>query len=192
MPKFVRREVPPAFTNYANYRPYLERVFLNRCCYCGMREALGHSNAFHIEHFKPKTKFPELINVYSNLYYACFRCNRFKSSYWPNEVELASGKRFWDPCEDLSCDHFSCTPDDGKIHAKTACGTFTITKVRLDRPFLNKIRSKRIERQKKFRDTLTILRGLKENLAKEPTNSLLAEGIEKIEEYLGMLKNEMN
>lgn len=59
-----------------------------RCVYCGIFENyIGGKNAFHRDHYKPKSKFPELENSLSNIYYACPVCNIFKSDSWPNDPE---------------------------------------------------------------------------------------------------------
>ena len=39
---------------------------------------------FHIDHFRPKKKYPRLALAYANLYYACGLCNTFKGDAWPS------------------------------------------------------------------------------------------------------------
>lgn len=45
-----------------------------RCCYC------EDSQANQVEHFKPKSLYPELVFVWSNYLYACAICNPPKNS----------------------------------------------------------------------------------------------------------------
>jgi len=70
-----------------------------RCVYCGIFENyIGGRNAFHKDHYRPKSKFPELENTLSNIYYACPICNIFKSNAWPNEpVDDHGSAAFPDP-----------------------------------------------------------------------------------------------
>jgi uncharacterized protein (TIGR02646 family) len=180
---FKRRQQPPSFDDYRRYRPYLEIDFRRQCCYCGMQEAPEHPGSFAVEHFRPKEKFPDLKCSYSNLYYACFRCNRFKWDHWPSGAEVQDGRRFWDPCADVSVEHFYCTFTDGAIHPRTKCGDYTREKVRLDRPFLRTLRLKRIERHRRFREICALLRGIRaviDNRAACPEKQLLERIIETL------------
>jgi uncharacterized protein (TIGR02646 family) len=180
---FKRRQQPPLFDNYRRYRPYLEIDFRRQCCYCGMHEVPEHPGSFAIEHFRPKGKFLDLECNYENLYYACFRCNRFKWHHWPSGAELQNGSRFWDPCADVSVEHFYCTFADGAIHPRTKCGEYTREKVRLDRSFLRTLRLKRIERQRRFRTILALLRQTKagiESRVTGPEKQLLKQIMETL------------
>jgi hypothetical protein len=54
--------------------------------YCAIPEGrFGGIRNFHIEHFRPKAKFPKLENIIANLYLACAICNVLKSDDWPAE-----------------------------------------------------------------------------------------------------------
>lgn len=67
-------------------KEFLRREGRLRCVYCAVHEnALGGLQAFHVEHYRPRSKFPALENSLSNLFYACPICNRFKSNDWPAE-----------------------------------------------------------------------------------------------------------
>lgn len=191
MANFRRRQQPPVFPDYRSYRPYLQIDFRRQCCYCGMHEAPEHPGSFAIEHFRPKEKFPNLECVYPNLYYACPRCNRFKWNHWPSGPELEGGSRFWDPCADVSAQHFYCTFIDGAIHARTKCGEYTRDRVRLDRPFLRTLRLRRIERQRRFRELCVLLRQTKEriaNSANAPEKPLLERVLNELAKALEELR----
>jgi hypothetical protein len=57
-----------------------------RCVYCAIPEGrFGGIRNFHIEHFRPKVKFPKLENDIRNLYLACAICNVLKCDDWPAE-----------------------------------------------------------------------------------------------------------
>ena len=50
--------------------------FEHRCAYCDDLDKYGGgSKVYHVEHFAPKEKFPELKFQYDNLLYACPFCN---------------------------------------------------------------------------------------------------------------------
>lgn len=54
--------------------------------YCAIPEGrFGGIRNFHIEHFRPKVRFPKLENDIKNLYLACAICNVLKGDDWPCE-----------------------------------------------------------------------------------------------------------
>ena len=63
----------------------LSRVFSGLCGYC------EEQTDGDIDHFRPVSKFPELVYEWSNWILACQYCNRTKSSKWPDEGYI-------DPC----------------------------------------------------------------------------------------------
>ena len=53
-----------------------------KCCYCERRlPETGHLKA--VEHFRPKSIFPELRNEWRNLLLACSQCNGYKADKFP-------------------------------------------------------------------------------------------------------------
>lgn len=75
-----RRHGPAGYTNYERYRPWLRDEFLYRCVYCLNRERwCSDAIAFNIDHFLPVSVAPDLSCEYTNLLYACARCNLAKS-----------------------------------------------------------------------------------------------------------------
>jgi hypothetical protein len=157
MSRFFRQESPPQFDDYRRYRPFLQRDFHRLCAYCERPEAaIGGEEFFEIDHLRPKSRFPEQLTHYSNVYYACGKCNRHKSETWPSESLLAQGFRFSDPCEeDMYVDHLE-ERQDGTLLARTKCGDYTKSHIRLDRLDL------RVWRQTKrqIAEELPILRAL--------------------------------
>jgi len=145
MPKVVRRQTPPPFSRYQDYKPFLRLDFLHRCSYCGVREASwGGQTHFHVDHFKPKSMFPELETMYFNLYYSCDRCNTYKRAFWPTATELTHGQRFYDACIDRSKHHFRMETD-GSLSAISPCGTYSLQRLRLNRATLTQLRNQRLE-----------------------------------------------
>ena len=81
--KHVRREKPGELSPYSKYKPFLQREFERKCIYCRMPDSMQHQHLFGVEHYRPKSRFPELITSYRNLFYACNPCNQRKGEYWP-------------------------------------------------------------------------------------------------------------
>lgn len=162
---FTRRESPPFFADYAKYRGFLQRDFLYRCAYCERSEAyLGGGDFFTIDHFRPKHKFPDLANDYSNLYYSCSKCNGHKWKSWPSPDLERRGFGFADPClEDMYIDHFE-EGGSGTLTALTRCGEYTAQHIRLNRPDLLRWRRLRqraradVREWENIRDHLRLLR----------------------------------
>lgn len=91
----------PGYTNYRDYKPHLKDEFSKRCVYCRKADLDQDPGSFHIDHYRPKDKFPDLINVYTNLFYACASCNRFKSNYWSDN----KSEQVLNPCDHIMSQH---------------------------------------------------------------------------------------
>ena len=61
MPRFIRTNQDlPKFSDYTRYRPYLRKDFEYRCAYCEITEtSVFGIIALGIDHFRPKTRFPD-------------------------------------------------------------------------------------------------------------------------------------
>jgi hypothetical protein len=182
MPIFRRRSDPPAVSNYTQYKQALREDFQYRCAYCMLHEGDPYGGGFHhfqIDHFRPRNKFPDLINTYRNLYYACSWCNRAKGATWPSDPEQTLGYLFVDPCvEDLYTTHSTFDPSTGKLNSRTNAGDFTITEIRLNRRMFKRLRKKRVEAQ----DDIESIRAriLRLESEQNPPNDLIASLKEKI------------
>jgi HNH endonuclease len=181
MPIFQRRPNPPNYANYRAYKPLLREDFQYRCAYCLLHEGqaqLGEGfQNFQIDHFRPRNSFPELINVYDNLCYACRWCNRAKWQTWPTEEQLASGYRFVDPCaEDLYKEHARLIPDTGKLQPKTRAGDYTIREIRLNRGVFTDLRRDCTAAQEEIEQTRIKVARLKREAAPQVE---LIEALEK-------------
>lgn len=73
---------PPKYATVSNYREYLRKTFNYSCAYCTVTEAEVLAATFNIDHFRPKSLFPQLERDCTNLRYACPRCNIYKSDHW--------------------------------------------------------------------------------------------------------------
>lgn len=61
--------------------PHLHAQSEGHCCFCDAFPVGGVSNET-IEHFRPKSKFPELAYTWTNLYYCCDACQNAKREQW--------------------------------------------------------------------------------------------------------------
>ncbi len=130
-PIFSHRSLAPAEFNYAKYRLYIREDFSECCAYCLIHEtfARGKEN-FELDHFQPQSKFPQLVNSYVNIYYACHVCNQQKRDAWPSSELLSRGYRFVDTCNENFSTHF--IDEDGFWKPISLAGKYTEAKIRLN------------------------------------------------------------
>lgn len=121
-----RTEAPPAFSNYRLYKPSLKIEFGGRCVYCRKSDVDQDPSAFHVEHYRPKKDFPYLETMYSNLFYSCAACNRWKKRYWSEEA----GKRVLNPCDHVMSHHLKFVSQEVGSH--TEQGQLNIDVLRLN------------------------------------------------------------
>lgn len=81
-PKWVRhyrerKGKKPSDTYWRDFQPALSDVFFSLCAYC---EAVCKGE---VDHFRPKSRFPELVYRWSNWVLACHTCNQNKQEKWP-------------------------------------------------------------------------------------------------------------
>lgn len=148
-----RRDNPPRFTDYRRYKSVLREDFLFCCSYCGMHESLfGALRNMTIDHYRPKSRFPQLVNVYGNLHYCCGECNTHKGDCWPDDQQLAQDFRFLDACADDVFEHIRF--EAAVAVPQTNPARYTITHLRLNRP---ELRSRRNELAKRFSELVAQL-----------------------------------
>ena len=65
-------------------QPYIRAALLemthNKCCYCEKRVGKGTVD-MHVDHFKPKSRYPKEVVAWNNLLPSCVDCNRNKSNH---------------------------------------------------------------------------------------------------------------
>jgi hypothetical protein len=145
MPLRTRRTSTPKHKAYQRYKPYLREDFAYACVYCGMHEnEAGGPRFFTVEHFRPKSRFPQLATEYTNLLYACSVCNTYKSNDWPHDDPLAAGAGYLDPCEHDYDQHFGLA-EAFVLIGHTAVARYMIDRLHLNRPMLQKLRRQRHE-----------------------------------------------
>ena len=97
------------------------------CQYCGVSET-DVGGELTIDHFQPTTKGGS--DDLENLLYCCARCNQHKLDYWPSGP---GDLLLWNPLREPFSKHF-LELDDGTLQPLTATGTWTLERLRLNRP----------------------------------------------------------
>ena len=82
----------PSDAYWRDFHEDMERVFYGLCAYC---EEICKGE---VDHFRPKSRFPELVYDWSNWLFACHDCNQAKDATWP-----AGG--YVDPCAHSESSH---------------------------------------------------------------------------------------
>ena len=121
-------------SKYQLYKKELRRDFKERCGYCDDPDKFfGGIRGYHIDHFAPKSKFPELEIEYSNLVYSCPLCNRAKYNTWlgnDSTVSHNGSEGFIDPCdEEYEC-HLG-RDGEGRILGGSELGRYMVEKLSL-------------------------------------------------------------
>ena len=84
-------ETKPTDSRWRDFHDELEQRFFGLCGYC---ESIDKGE---VDHFHPKSRFPESVYDWSNWIFACHDCNQAKGDKWP-------GGGYVDPCAmDESC-----------------------------------------------------------------------------------------
>jgi len=131
----IRKDERPAPTagGYRQWKPELAVEGLHQCVYCAIPEArFGGIHNFHVEHFRPQSRFPALESVWGNLFYSCGLCNIFKGDDWPDE---AGDSAYVDPS---LTDYSSLIAfnDEGFAVPQNQRAAYTIERLYLNRPQL--------------------------------------------------------
>ena len=82
-PKWVRyyperKGKKPSDDHWRRFQPDLARVFSAICGYC------EQSCKGQVDHFRPKSRYPQLVYQWSNWVFACPTCNQNKGEAWPS------------------------------------------------------------------------------------------------------------
>lgn len=106
-----------------------------QCVYCAIHEGrFGGIRNFHIEHFRPKMRFPALENAIANLYLACGICNVLKCDDWPAEPTTDhSVAAYLDPSVVDYNTVFSMSVPSYEVSSTTMAGRYVIQRILLNR-----------------------------------------------------------
>jgi hypothetical protein len=118
----ARKHAPAGYSNYQEYKPWLRDEFEFRCVYCLQRETWSREGytVFSVDHVIPQAEDPALVTVYSNLVYACVRCNSARQ-----DVRLP------DPTAEAMGSHLTAAAD-GTLTALTDEGRLLIRLLHLN------------------------------------------------------------
>lgn len=94
------------------------------------RNCRGGSKKFHIDHYKPKIKFPKSINDYINLFYCCSDCNNSKKDFWPTLFDRFLNRFILNPCEHDFEEHYDMNQPEWR--GSTQVALWHIEKLRLN------------------------------------------------------------
>lgn len=183
-----RTQNPPAYGKYNSYKKYLRLEFDHRCAYCDIHEAEdGGSKKFHIDHYLPKSIFPEKCCIYSNLFYSCGDCNRLKGNYWANWLQKFLDKYILNPCDHDYDIHFDRTKP--VWIPKTTVARWDIEKLRLNSKKQIAVR----ETRALFIQTIEELSEKKRRFEMVQTNNQLSQSdFKEITNQIGELNRQIN
>lgn len=132
----------PSSGTYRDWKPQLREEGRRQCVYCTIFEGrFGGERNFHVEHYRPKSRFKKLANDILNLFYVCAICNSFKGSDWPAEPALDwSNYSYPDPSK-ANYAEFLAVAEDHLVVSNVAAGRYVIERLYLNRPQLVMARS---------------------------------------------------
>jgi uncharacterized protein (TIGR02646 family) len=81
-----------------------------RCMYC------EDSHGTDIEHFRPKTPFPQYLFIWPNMLLCCAECGRLKGQQFPTDA--TETPLLIDPTAEDPWDHLDFDPDTGNVVAR--------------------------------------------------------------------------
>lgn len=115
-----------------------------KCAYC--ESYIEHVSYSHVEHIKPKAKFPRLVCMWNNLTLACQKCNTNKGDYYEDDARLLNP--YLDDVEEQVV-FFGPMAIDFSDRAK-----LTINRISLNRPELLYKRSEKLSSVKLLIDLM--------------------------------------
>ncbi|HLJ56804.1 MAG TPA: HNH endonuclease signature motif containing protein [Chthonomonadaceae bacterium] len=119
----------------------VRELYGGRCGYCGISET-DAGGQLTVDHFRPRSAGG--TDDLQNLVYACFRCNLFKSDYWPNNTDPGPDQfRVLNPARDKVDSHIQLDENTGLLVPLTERGRFHIQLLQLNRPELITFRRNR-------------------------------------------------
>jgi hypothetical protein len=105
--------------------------------YCGVTE-IDSAGELTVDHHHPPGR-GGATNDPENLVYCCAKCNQYKSDYWPRKP---TDPVLWNPRSEQRDAHM-LTLANGTVYPLSPSGTFTIRRLRLNRPPLVAYRLRR-------------------------------------------------
>ncbi|EPE2280236.1 HNH endonuclease [Vibrio cholerae] len=152
MIKLIRPDCPhPAALDNGNYKHHLNKEALkkanfDKCMYCESK--ISHIDFAHVEHFKPKAKdkYPELEFEWTNLGYACPKCNNNKSDKFHEDFP------YIDPYSEEPSEYFLAHGTWLFVKQGSERADLTIRDIELNRP---ELLEKRLEKVTEIQNAIT-------------------------------------
>jgi hypothetical protein len=135
--RLISKAAAPAAGTYKDWKPQLAEESAYQCVYCCIHESkFGGQRNFHVEHWRPKARFPYLENDYANLFYACGICNSFKGDDWPNDpvAEDLSVIAYPDPSKVDYSSILEVDTSNGFVSSPYRAGLYLVERTYLNRP----------------------------------------------------------
>ena len=182
---------------WANYqtlkcKEYLRNDFSHECAYCKLQEkevGFIDANYFEVDHFRPQSENDPSFNphLYSNLYYACEKCNNEKSDTWSDLL--------LDPCKD-NIFRGECPPIIGGYDEDTLFkyiplndkGQYYIDTFKLNSRHQIRIRKRRVNKQNNIREIDALI----EEILHKFNNKKELENLKHLAEQLDNLRLSKN
>lgn len=125
--------IQPQTGSYRDWKAQLAEEASHQCVYCAIPDAaMGGIRNFHVEHYRPKSRFPALENIYTNLFYACPVCNTFKSNDWPAEPDFET-RCYPDPSVNDYGQLFIIDLQSGEIQGNVVASRYMVERIHLNR-----------------------------------------------------------
>lgn len=135
--RHTRTERPAQNKDYRAYKPVLRREFREKCVYCRAPDQ-GRLDAYGVDHYRPKSLFPDLAQQYENLFYSCNGCNARKGRFWPSSSDEKAGRFIPNPCDHMMFGHLRFR--EAVVEAKSVAGEFTLKLLDLNSPTVVRFR----------------------------------------------------
>jgi uncharacterized protein (TIGR02646 family) len=136
----ISKTTPLQQRPYKEWKMELSQEALHSCVYCCVHESyFGGIRNYHVEHYKPKSKFAELQNDYSNLFYCCAICNVFKGNDWidlPADQNSYSAPFYPNPSLTDYAGLLSVDGTSKRVLSAFVTGKYLIERLYLNRPQL--------------------------------------------------------
>lgn len=114
------------------------------CEYCGVTES-DVGGELTVDHFRPQAHGGS--DDPTNLLYCCHRCNLYKADFWPFRD---GNPALWNPRQGPA-EHHWLALSDGTLYPLTPTGTFTVARLRLNRPPLVAYRTRKLRTTEELR-----------------------------------------
>lgn len=123
----------PQNGKYSDWKGIIAHEGFCQCVYCSTKDSrLGGIRNYHVEHFKPKSKFPALKNDISNLYYSCPICNVFKGNDW-HDPQSNFDRPFYPNPSKINYSMLFFVDMQGNITGRNTTGQYIVIKLGLNR-----------------------------------------------------------